>query len=53
MTYSGLFHYLYYARRALQALAALSGDDTCCDLACEIDALASVVWRRLLTAMLR
>lgn len=37
-----------FARHALQSLAALSGDDSYCDLACEIDALASVVWKRLL-----
>lgn len=49
MTYSDLLHSLYHARRALQALAALSGDDACCDLASELDALAAIVWRRLLT----
>lgn len=47
MTYSDLFHYLYHARHALQSLAALSGDDACCDMAAELDAIASAVWREM------
>lgn len=39
-----LLRYLYHARRVLQALAALLASDECCDMAGDLDELASVAW---------
>ena len=44
MTYSELFHFLYHARRALQALAALADEDFC-DIAGGLDVLADLAWK--------
>lgn len=48
MTYTELFRALAHARRALQGLAALTGDDACVEHACFLDALASYVRRATL-----
>lgn len=48
MTYAELFHALFHIRRALQGLAALTGDDTAADIAAALDAIADTSWRALL-----
>lgn len=39
-----IFHRLYHLRRALQHLAALTGDDSFCDIAAALDGLAARLW---------
>lgn len=47
MTYAELFYFFYHARRALQALAAFTGDDAPCEWAADLDALADLAWREV------
>lgn len=51
MTYEELFYFLFHARRALQRLAELTGDDTALDMAALLDGIADTSWRALLKTM--
>lgn len=39
-----ILHRLYHLRRALQALAAFTGDDTFCEVAAALDQVAARLW---------
>lgn len=45
MTYTELFHFLYHARKVLQALAAFTGDEAACDIAGGLDEIADQAWK--------
>lgn len=48
MTYTELLHFLFFARRALQGLAAMTADDVALDIASALDSIADASWRALL-----
>lgn len=45
MTPTELFHFFYYARRVLQALAAFAGEEGLCDVAAGLDEIAAIAWK--------